>query len=72
MIIEITHKFGNRIFPNIGEFYFAKPYRYDSDKVTLFYQTDNNGVILEKQHTDCGLNNPLCNEYRDCIKIIKQ
>lgn len=72
MIIEITHKYGNRIFPNVGEFYFAKPYRYDSDKVTLFYQTDKEGNRLEKQYTDCGLDKPLCNGYLDCIKIISE
>ena len=72
MIIEITHKYSRCAFPNIGEFYLAKPYRLDSDKVTLIYQTDKDGNKLEKQHTDCDLNNPLCNEYRDCIKIVKE
>lgn len=73
MIVEITKDSSQHgiAFPLVGEFYKAKPYRYDSDKVTLIYQVDpQTGEKLEKQHCDCSDSDPLVNEYRYNLRVV--
>jgi hypothetical protein len=61
------------VFPNVGEFYKAKAYIYDSAKVTLLYQVDPSSFKkLAKQHCDCSDLDPLVNEYRCNVEIINQ
>lgn len=65
-IIEDDSEYG-MIFPLKGEFYKAKPYPYDSDKVTLIHRVDSDGVKLKEQYDE---EEPLCNEYRCNIRIV--
>ena len=68
MIVEIIDAHQNQVYPNIGETYYATPYRYDSDKITLHYMVDaKTGQPLSVQHCD---NPPLCNEYIHSVKVI--
>jgi len=70
MIVEIINADKNCNFPLVGEFYKAKNYPYDSDKVTLIYQIDKDGNKLDKQHYECSDDDPLINEYKYNIKVI--
>ena len=72
MIVEITKDSSEHgvIFPLVGEFYKAKPYRYDSDKVTLIYQVNQTGKKLDKQYCDCSESDPLVNEYRHNLRVV--
>ena len=71
MIVEITKdssKYGVR-FPLVGEFYKVKPYRYDSEKVTLLYKVD--AETYEKSK-DQYWDEPMCNEYRYNLRIVSR
>ena len=71
MIVEIIKANESQNFPKIGEYYKAKVYQYDSDKVTLIYQVDENtGDKMGEQHCECSDIDPLCNEYRNNIRIV--
>lgn len=73
MIVQITNdnsKYGVA-YPLVGEFYKAKTYPYDSDKVTLIYQVDpNTGEKLKNQHYECSDSDPLINEYKRNVQIV--
>ena len=73
MIVEIIKDSTKQgyVFPIVGEFYKAKQYRLDGNKVTLIYQVDE--ITHEKlgyQHYECSDENPLINEYKTNIKYI--
>jgi len=73
MIVEITKDSSEHgvIFPLVGEFYKVKPYRYDSDKVTLIYQVNpKTGKKLDKQYCDCSESAPLINEYMYNLRVV--
>ena len=74
MIVKITHDYSHHgiAFPIVGEFYKAKPYWLDSDKVTLIYQVDHiTYKKLERQHYPCSDSQPLVNEYLENVTIIQ-
>ena len=71
MIVKIKEGCGSNLFPRDGEYYKAKNYPHDSEKVTLIYQVDDKtGEKLECQHHECSDSNPLINEYRSNVTIV--
>ena len=69
-IIEDRSEHGY-IFPLVGEYYKAIPYRLDSDKITLVYQVDPKTFKkLDVQYSECSDNDPLTNEYKCNVEII--
>ena len=74
MIVKITHDLSKHgiAYPLLGEFYKAKPYWLDSDKITLIYQVDPITFEKhEKQHSPCSDLQPLSNEYLENVTIIQ-
>jgi len=67
MIVKITNDNGNLSYPILGELYFATPYKYDIDKVTLHYLVNEN---FEKSQFQYSKEEPLCNEYRENLEVI--
>lgn len=70
MIVEVLR--GSVGFPLVGEYYMARSYSYDSSKVTLVYQVDP--VTLDKlvdQHYPCSDIDPLVNEYRCNLRVVR-
>ncbi len=69
MIVQIISSYkGIGKFPLANEVYKAIPYPHDKDKLTLVYQVDPISMEkMEKQHSECSEENPLCNVYKEDV-----